>query len=148
MKTWTPILAVFAAHLVVLGVILGCSSPAPELLHPAPSSRLTTAEALTLAQIYAVNSSRSYSTVAPTGSMVPTFDSRSVLLLEKIRELPAVGDIVVADEGPGRENVGHRVTAAQDDSVILSGDANHTSDGWVRIDRLKWRVAGILYTRR
>jgi hypothetical protein len=86
-----------------------------------------------------------------TGSMRPTLDERSILLLERAtaRDLKA-GDIVcytVTPDGSGDKTIVHRALAiAPSGYVYFSGDHNRYSDGWIAPQRICWRVAQIIQT--
>ena len=86
-----------------------------------------------------------------TGSMRPTLDERSVLLLEcaTARDLKA-GDIVcytVTTDGSGDKTIVHRALAiAANGYVFFAGDHNRYSDGWIAPERICWRVAQIIQT--
>ena len=86
-----------------------------------------------------------------TGSMRPTLDERSVLLLERAtaRDLKA-GDIVcytVTTDGSGDKTIVHRALAiAANGYVFFAGDHNRYSDGWIAPERICWRVAQIIQT--
>ena len=91
---------------------------------------------------------RSSASVVGTGSMRPYFWQNSVLLLERVKsDALTVGDIAMYERNGG--NVVHRVVeVAPSGSVLFSGDNNNASDGWIEAGRVKWRVAGIIYTKR
>jgi hypothetical protein len=86
-----------------------------------------------------------------TGSMRPTLDERSVLLLERAtaRDLKE-RDIVCytrAPDGSGKETIVHRVVAiAANGYIYLLGDNNRYADGWIAPERICWRVAQIIQT--
>jgi hypothetical protein len=86
-----------------------------------------------------------------TGSMKPTLDERSVLLLERAtaRDLK-VGDIVcytVSSDGSGDKTIIHRALAITANGyVFFAGDHNRYSDGWIAPERICWRVAQIIQT--
>ena len=86
-----------------------------------------------------------------TGSMRPTLDERSILLLERAtaRDLKA-GDIVCytrAPDGSGKETIVHRVVAiAENGYIYFLGDNNRYADGWIAPERICWRVAQIIQT--
>jgi hypothetical protein len=115
---------------------------------PAGSSRLTKADAGALAAIYAAKHGGFWCNVAPTGSMAPVIDSRSVLLLEPYAGQPLnAGDIVCFDRGDN-PNVCHRVVEVKDGAFYVSGDNNKWPDGWHKLAAIKYRVAGIIFTAR
>lgn len=80
--------------------------------------------------------------------MAPTFDHSSVILLETVRAGDIrQNDIIVLNEGPGRENVCHRVTTIQGNSLFMTGD-NAQTDGAFPANLVKFRVAGVIFTKR
>jgi len=127
----------------------GCAPQRPkEDRTPAGSSALTKAQAGALAAHYATLHRGSWCHVAPTGSMAPVIDSRSVLLLEPYTGQPIhAGDIVCFDRGDN-PNVCHRVVEVRGDSFYISGDNNQWPDGWHKLTAIKHRVAGIIFTQR
>lgn len=135
-------------------LVSGCGGSADvprEDRTPAPSSSLTKQDAIASAQLWAMfdTSRRGFCEVAPTGSMAPVIDSRSVLLLERVRPGDLrPNDIAIFEREPGKPSVCHRVHEVRPDGVLFSGDNNRGSDGWIRPERIQWRVAGILYTQR
>ena len=139
--------------LIISAVLLsGCGRS--EDLRPAPSSSVAKDFAAIDAASWMLRdaNNRSFTTVMPTGSMVPTLDSRSVLLLERVSgpELK-VGDIAIyAGTGARKPMVVHRVTAIGASATLFAGDNNDPQkpDGWIAHDRIRWRVAGILFTKR
>jgi signal peptidase I len=139
--------AVWCAILLVASA--GCENLPPEQHRPAGSSSMTRSDAILFAAIAWASAHpdrRSFGPVSSTGSMLPSFDSRSILLLERLEAPPLPGDILSVNEGPGRENIGHRVRFVKKGWVWLEGDNNHFPDGWYSVDHINWRVAGILYT--
>lgn len=86
---------------------------------------------------------RAISSAKTTGSMLPTIDSRTIIVLEKINNATVIveGDIV------GTKNkVLHRVHSMQNNFYTLKGDSNNFLDDPVHRDDLEWRVVIILYT--
>ena len=144
--------ALFSICLAGAALLLAACQPR-ESATPAPSSHFPveaiTADAARWAA--AAPSIRSYVRVAPTGSMLPVFGSNAVLLIERVqgRQL-APGDIAIYDDLNGG-TICHRVRLVNErGSVIFTGDnnANTASDGWIAAERIKWRVAGILYASK
>ena len=86
-----------------------------------------------------------------TGSMRPTLDERSILLLERAtaRDLKE-GDIVcytMACDGSGDKTICHRALAiAANGYIYFAGDGNRYADGWIAPERICWRVAQIIQT--
>jgi hypothetical protein len=95
--------------------------------------------------------SHSWTYPQATGSMRPTLDEHSILLLERAtaRDLKA-GDIAcytVTSDGKGDQTIVHRALAiAPSGYVYFSGDHNRYSDGWIAPQRICWRVAKIIKT--
>lgn len=125
-----------------------------ELDNPAGSSSYTRQQVNAEAVQWAVRSpERSWSSVAPTGSMAPTLDSGSVLLLEKVTGLDLrPGDIAIYTKTGSEEFAAcHRVReVSKTGAALFTGDNNRgtSPDGWIHNNRIRWRVAGILYTKR
>jgi hypothetical protein len=140
--------AVIAAWLAFFGA--GLAAATREDMNPAPSSSLTMAEARGFGEVWRQSDPqhRSWSTVKPTGSMVPTLDSRCLLLLEKVAASDLLkNDIALYSVEDGGSTC-HRVLEVRADGVFFSGDSNHRSDGWIAPHRILWRVASIIFTRR
>lgn len=92
---------------------------------------------------------RSWCNVRDTGSMLPMFAENSVLLLERSDGTDLrVGDVALYATD-GENTVSHRVRVVGDGALIFTGDNNPGtgSDGWIAKERVRWRVAGILYSR-
>lgn len=91
---------------------------------------------------------RTYSTVAASGSMLPMFGSNAILLLEHTdgTDLRA-GDIATYLRDDGLSVV-HRVREVGNGAVLFGGDNNDVGDGWISKERIRHRVAGILYSSR
>jgi hypothetical protein len=122
----------------------------PEDLKPAPSSSLTKPEALAFGAAWkqADPAKRDYCEVQATGSMTPIFDSRSVLLLERVEAgTLKKNDISIYLRSAGATTC-HRVMEVRSDGVLFEGDNNRYSDGWISPDRVQWRVVAIFFTRR
>lgn len=141
----------FLALLGLAFVLTGCAPDGPrENWNPAPSSSLTKSQAIQLAArcAFSVEPNLSFSEVSATGSMVPFFDSRSVVLCEPyIGQKINKGDVVVFDRGD-HPNVAHRVIDVKDGHFFASGDNNQHSDGWFPLSQINRRVVGVLYTAR
>jgi signal peptidase I len=115
----------------------------------APSSSISLAVAHADASAWAMRADgRSSVAVVGTGSMRPYFWQNSVLLLERVQSSAlTVGDIAMYERNGG--NVVHRVVeVGANGAVLFSGDNNNASDGWIEASRIKWRVAGIIYSQR
>lgn len=132
-------------------MLTGCASVGM-MDRPAPSANVTKARAVADAAAWAkadpVN--RTFTLVAGTGSMRPVIDGRSVLLLEKASGADLIaGDIGIYTRPDLKEGTTvHRAVMFNNRGEILfRGDNNIRSDGWVSRDRVRWRVAGILYSK-
>jgi hypothetical protein len=142
------------SSLCLVAVVLCLASCQPrESASPAPSSHFTmdAIRADAIQWVSAAPSIRGYTAVKPTGSMLPTFGSNALLLIERItgRDL-AVGDIAIYEDGNGG-HICHRVRAVNErGAAIFAGDNNAgtDSDGWIAADRIRWRVAGVLYASK
>ena len=142
----------FGAALLVGAVLLfsGCATIRPlEDRAPAPSSSFDKAKVKSDAALWALTGpGRKWSEIAPTGSMAPLMDSRSVALFEVYTGQPLyVGDWVVFDRGDV-PNVLHRISEIKGDYLYISGVNVPRSDGWFHKSRVKLRVAGVLYSTR
>jgi hypothetical protein len=78
-----------------------------------------------------------------TGSMLPTIDSRSVILVERVNSQTILtsGDIVGT-----RQKILHRIHNINGNMYVLVGDSNDFLDEPVHRNDIEWRVVGILYT--
>lgn len=98
-----------------------------------------------LAKIWARNDAenRAIGGAQPTGSMLPTLDSKSVLLLERIGQntVLRVGDVIGTKQG-----IMHRLVRVDGGYLILRGDNNQADDRPIQRKDAEWRLAGILYT--
>ena len=146
-----------ALSVAVLLALTGCAtSPSTPYLagalngserdYPAPRSTMDKKEALTLAKLWSMGApGRAFCEVEPTSSMVPTFDSHSVLLLERA---DAIGKNDIARwTDPVHGNVTHRVKAVLAGGIRTEGDNCEEADRVVAFGQVQYRVAGILYTR-
>jgi hypothetical protein len=129
-----------------LSSIFGVFGQKREDANPGPTAGLTKEQAIKDAQKWASGwPGRDWCEVNPTGSMVPTFDSRAILLLEiPVSWTFAKGQIVLRAVSDG-STVSHRITDVRDGAVYLDGDNNKYPDGWFPFSLIKYRVAGILY---
>lgn len=145
-------LACFLAFAACLFLFLTACGRGKEVEKPAPSSSITKAEALRLADAWLAGDpfKRGRSLVAPTGSMLPTLASNHVLLLERAtgHDL-AIGDIAIIERENGKTFV-HTVTDKNESSggVFMHGDNTERPDGWFFSSRVRWRVAGVIYFRK
>lgn len=151
--TWKRALAP-ALGLAAALLLAGCQT-APEWhgegreeSNPAPTSSMTKAEAVQLANLWVLTDreNRSCSLVAPTGSMLPFLDSHSVLLLEKVKPQDLRENNIAIYQGKTSQVV-HRVKEITPDGIWFEGDNNHYSDGWIKPEQIRWRIAGILYCK-
>ena len=135
----------------VIAGLVSCSrnDVGDEKNNPAPSSNYSLTEAQQIGDTWAREdlANRRWSTPTPTSSMVPYVDSHSVMLLESVKSPVRLHDILIVNEGVGRENVCHQVTKLSGDSVYVVGKNNKWPDGWMPLSAVKWRVAGVIYTR-
>ncbi len=150
-----------AAAGLAVGLLAGCNGTLPvgvaaysagmgrEAKNPAPISRMKKSEAMMIAKLWASSdlANRSFTTVLPTGSMLPVLDSNSILLMERVTagELRK-NDIAIYQSGKDGMRIVHRAKEVTRDGVYFEGDANSRSDGWIASDQVRWRIAGILYT--
>lgn len=151
---------IFWMALLTLGVlsVLSCSQQTKEQRTPAPSSSLTMEQAEAYGFWWVLNRpDHGVFKVEPTGSMLPLLGSNSLLLAERFTGQVNVNDICIYDHDPKLPAVCHRVVAidTKNKAVIFEGDNNpigpqgqSSSDGWIDMSRINYRVAGILYTER
>ena len=140
---------------LTLGCLMfGCSNKTVEQMNPAPSSSLTLQQATDLAKLDTmVISGGSYSPVSATGSMLPLFDSHSMLVWEPTPPLASllVGDIVSADEGAlGQPKYFcHKIEKIDlsNQAVWISGANNIWPDGWIPYAKLHGRLMAIIYSK-
>lgn len=142
-------------RLVLISVLVlalaGCSKR--EDHKPTPTSSMTHAEALDAARSWAFRKieRRSYSAVAPTGSMLPVLGSNCILLLERVEPYELrVGDIALYTNNEGNGTICHRIRQLSPTAALFLGDNNDPTkpDGWIVYERIEWRVAGVLYGKR
>jgi|GEM_PF-3490982 len=99
--------------------------------------------------------------VSNTNSMEPFIDANSIVLCEKVTDevlakQPLVkGDICIyRADAPigGYRYIIHRIVDVREKDgekqYKFLGDNNFWSDGWVRLDQIKWRYVGQLQTRQ
>ena len=140
------ILAVTGCATSPAGPYLAGSANGSEAAFPAPHSLMGKAEAKTLAKLWTMGApGRAFCEVEPTSSMVPTFDSHSVLLLEKVAPADLRPNDIARYESPEHGNVTHRVVVVGAHGFRPLGDNCVTPDGIIRFELLRYRVAGILY---
>jgi signal peptidase I len=84
--------------------------------------------------------------VAATGSMLPTLDEGSTLILSTQFNQTSlvVGDIVLYDS-PEYKNIVHRIIDINGDRYYLKGDNNKIPDGWIDYAQITHVVIGIIY---
>jgi signal peptidase I len=113
----------------------------------APTSSVKYDDALQNALLISLLSEGSYaSRIAPTGSMEPWIDSRSVVVIEPTDGKDVrIGQIVVwqVEDSP---KILHRVVDANQTHVLTSGVANAQSDGWVPREKVTGRLYAIFYS--
>ena len=119
-------------------------------LRPAPSSPLTRQDALAIGALWKQSNpeKRDYCAVAPTGSMAPILDSRSVLLIERASADDLRKNDLSIYLASAVQSICHRVIEVRPYAVLFDGDNNRRSDGWIPAGRVRWRVAAIIFTRR
>ena len=123
--------------------LFGCGKR--EEYNPAATSSLTSKEAETYAKLIASSHGWKWCKVEPTGSMVPVFDSGSILVLEPV----TVGlQVFTGDILRDRKGVTHRAREVKGDTVYISGDNNLWPDGWRKLSEFEYRVAAVIYARR
>lgn len=85
-----------------------------------------------------------------TGSMLRTFDSKSILLLEKVGSTDKIniGDILgYVNTDLTTFEISHRLIRINSDgTLVFQGDSNDAEDPPVARSAVVWRIAGILYT--
>ena len=119
-----------------------------ERVNPAPSSSLSKAEAEGIARLWALTApGRAYCEVAPTSSMVPVIDSKSILLLETVQAGDLHRNDIASYESAIYGSITHRVVKVEAHSIIFEGDNCVCADGPISAKKIRYRVAGILYTR-
>jgi hypothetical protein len=123
-----------------------------EKYNPAPSSHVAMERVTADAAFWALLASerdRTYGSITPTSSMTPLLDSRSIALLEAYRpdDPIFVGDVICFNRGDA-PNVQHRVEGVTKTHVYVSGWNNPRADGWFPKTTIKYKLAGVLYSRR
>lgn len=88
---------------------------------------------------------RRITTAKTTGSMLPTIDSRSLIVVERVTEntILYTGDIVGT-----KQQILHRIHSIAGNSYVLSGDSNDFLDNPVHRRDIEWRVVSIFYTNK
>ena len=134
----------------LLGAVLFAStaSASREDHKHAGSSSISRENNIAMAKFWAALApGRSWANITPTGSMLPTADSHSIFLLETVTAAQLkVGDIALYARGDVL--MAHRVVEVRSDGIYFDGDNNQWPDGWIAPDRIRFRVAGILYSAR
>ena len=131
--------------LLLVLLLTSCTKQRPlEDRSPAGSSSLTKAQAVAIA-----SAQGPWTYVAPTGSMAPVIDSGCVLMLEVYtgQRLHA-GDILLHQPDGFNGTICHRVVEVGEDAVYMSGDNNMWPDGWIKLSTVRYRVVGIIFTKR
>lgn len=119
-----------------------------ERINPAPTSYMSKSEAKTLAKLWSMGApGRAFCEVEPTSSMVPVFDSRSVLLLEQVKATDLHKNDIARYDSDTYGNVTHRIIEIESSGAVFEGDNCPRSDGLVSSKSIRYRVAGILYTK-
>lgn len=129
-----------ALLLAAVLALAGCSK-APE----AASASIPRADAQRAARAVALVTGGQVCSVAPTGSMRPTFDANALLVTEPVTVARVgVGDIVVRKSGSLL--IVHRVVRIEGGTLVTRGDANPADDpGFVTDSDLSGRVVAIIY---
>lgn len=138
--------------LVIAGVLLafGCGPEKPQGERgTAPTSATGYDVALSAAHTLAAHLGPHYFvlTIAPTGSMEPLINSRSIVIMERtdgsdIRP----GQIVSFYHSPELPNVFHQVSSAINETAFIpNGVANSRYDGWQPRSAIKGRLVATLY---
>lgn len=133
---------------LALAACSGCGKV--EDSQPAASSSMTRADAQRLADLWVtMKPGNVVASVLKTGSMTPTLDSRSLLLLERVTfsELQT-GDILYTGRITSDTPLLHRLRAKYKNEVVLRGDNNSRNDPPIDASRIQYRVAGLIYTKR
>jgi signal peptidase I len=131
----------FATILAGLVLLTGC---APERREAAKSS-LPRAVAQNVAKTVAVQTGGYVASVAPSGSMRPTFAENAFLVSEPVKLADIrVGDIVV--KRSGSMLIVHRVIRVEHEGLVTRGDANDAEDpGFLSDENCAGRVIAIVY---
>jgi hypothetical protein len=79
--------------------------------------------------------------IANTGSMRPTLDENSRVIVDK--ELVGIGDIVIFQNGG--DSWIHRIVGEQGDFWITQGDATPQQQEYIPKKDILWRVSAIVY---
>lgn len=141
----------FRLPVTLIPLLLAACGPVVPLeeRNPAPSSSYTLAQIKADAAAWTIGAEgRKSSGIMPTGSMAPVLDSRSVALYEPyVGQELFVGDLVYFDRGDVHE-VLHRIDVVTPTHVRTSGVNVRNSDGWIPKSKIKYRVAGVLYSKR
>lgn len=139
-----------AAALLLVAILSGCASyPAlRQDRNPAPSSSMSREDAIYFSEGWFQSDklNRRYIDLSNTGSMVPMYDSRTVLWIERLKGKPSRGDVVISYQGG--ELVCHPALEVRGEHAYISGINNHYSDGWIPLSSVQWRVVAAIYTKR
>jgi hypothetical protein len=135
--------------LVITLLIVSCSKKntdtGPETSAPSARSSFTKQEMVEVASFWARqdNATRAIGSALPTGSMLRTLDSTSVLMFEKITPSTQlnIGDVIGTDD-----QVLHRLVRYDGSWLVLRGDNNNFDDTPINRADAKWRLVGILFT--
>ncbi|GEM_PF-5618207 len=144
-SVWTLVLAavLLPSRAFAFGPRVGSS----ERVNPAPTSYMSKSEAKTIAKLWSMGApGRAYCEVEPTSSMVPVFDSKSVLLLEQVKTSDLHKNDIARYDSDTYGNVTHRIIEIDPKGAVFEGDNCPRSDGRVLAKSIRYRVAGILYT--
>jgi signal peptidase I len=143
------------AILILLALLLLLSGCGPSQRNTgvekgtAPTSSVTVPVGMYAAKRIAELSQRFFVlSIAPTGSMEPLINSKSIVVLESLSNPTDIqlGQILTfsSDEHP---YIMHRAIEFNGTAVLMDGVANFRGDGWVPIERINGRVVAIVYTQ-
>lgn len=149
--------------LLIMGFLFlsSCSDPKPAeqvsfpTLKFAPSSNLSVQKSLKLSrQIQLLTNNTEIIKISDTKSMIPTLDSNSLAITEKILfiETLRVGDIITykvinSNSQLFGESIIHRIYSIdyQNQKIITKGDNNEKCDPEIQFSQITGRVFCILY---
>lgn len=132
---------------IALALLLALSGCSDKPAATAPSSSLPSQDARNAAKAVALVAKGQVCSIAPTGSMIPTFDDRALVVMEPVKLAEVhVGDIVVRRDST--RLIVHRVVRIEGGQLVTRGDANPSDDpGFVGEDQLAGRVVAVIFSR-
>lgn len=160
-----PKLAHYLLPLLIAGSLFlsSCSDPPPQPAEPvsfptlkiAPSSTLSIESSLRLSrQIQLLTNNTEIVRITNTKSMVPTLDSNTLVIIEKITffETLKIGDIIVYKvDDPNsiiyNELILHRIYSIdnQNKTLFTKGDNNDLCDPEIKFSQIYGRVFCVIY---